>query len=330
MSTIYILQKEVPSLGLLTKVGMTTRDGEDRAREYGGGGWQIVRQFTIRMQSTTELRDLEHRIHERLSEYRCTAATGFGLTEVFTCTTAEAIRVAADEIEADPAGDDRVERLRKRTRRGVVRKIMQQHQSALAKYHLGHRGFGFSLGFDDLGFDDRELRKIHTNPLRALDNCGEDDPTFRALLLRELEELNRKLEEAKQEVAVQEAAQVRAANATKRRTAENAKRKLIYEAGRALESAKQQLGMPPENARANLAVLNKQRLYWGVAVFAAPAVGILLGQLWSDAGWIAVLTIPFIVFWRHVDTQVTPLQKKLLKLEKAKTYHSELLSKSTS
>ena len=44
MSTIYILQKEVPSLGLLTKVGMTTRDGEDRANEYGGGGWQIVRQ----------------------------------------------------------------------------------------------------------------------------------------------------------------------------------------------------------------------------------------------------------------------------------------------
>ena len=64
MALIYVLQKEVKGLGLLTKVGMTTRSGDDRANEYGGGGWECVREYPVDVSDGSELKLLETRVHE--------------------------------------------------------------------------------------------------------------------------------------------------------------------------------------------------------------------------------------------------------------------------
>jgi hypothetical protein len=171
-----------------------------------------------------------------------TAATqreSFGLTEVFTCSAAHAISVTADEIGAGPVGDDRVERLRKRTNRGVVRKIMQQHESALAKCHMKANS------------SDLELRRIHAETLRALDNCEEDDATFRAMLNLELKKIDDKEKE-----------RLRSLNRTRfplRASTQSQPR---------LEAVKEELKTPIEEARHKLAELKMKRKWWAVVVAA--------------------------------------------------------------
>ena len=85
-------------MGRLTKIGMTTRSGEDRAAEYGGGGWEVIDELSVSVDEPYQLQEIEGRIHYRLERYRCGPAVAFGLTEVFTCSADEALAAARAEI----------------------------------------------------------------------------------------------------------------------------------------------------------------------------------------------------------------------------------------
>jgi hypothetical protein len=133
MGIIYVLGKKIPGLGRLTKIGVTTRSADDRAAEYGGGGWDVIDELPVSINDPFELQEIEGRIHDRLQQYRCSAAVGLGLTEVFTCSAQQALAAARAEIGSKADDLDRVERLRQRTNKLVERKIMQTHAGAIAR-----------------------------------------------------------------------------------------------------------------------------------------------------------------------------------------------------
>lgn len=196
MGIIYILQKDVPGIGRLTKIGMTIRSGEDRANEYGGGNWDVVAEVGVAVDDVSELKELERRIHERLDDCRCHPAVGFGLTEVFTCSPEEAVAVARAEIGSKATDEDQVERLRKRTNRAVERKIMQTHAHELARLHMGKWEQVSRIDFVrdsnvPIGAPAREIAeyRIHTSALEALDRIGAEAATFRAMVSADIDKL---------------------------------------------------------------------------------------------------------------------------------------------
>jgi predicted phage tail protein len=201
MGIIYVLQKDVPGLGRLTKIGMTTRSGEDRAAEYGGGGWEVVDELSVSVDEPYQLQEIEGRIHDRLERYRCGPAVGFGLTEVFTCSAEEALAAARAEIGSRADDADRVQRVRQRTNKMVERKIMQTHAAAVARLHMGkyeepdhsdrHR---YDIPF---GAKKGEIAEwlIHQKALEALDKIAAEAPTFRAMLKGDLAAIRQRWDE---------------------------------------------------------------------------------------------------------------------------------------
>jgi hypothetical protein len=189
MSTIYILQKDVAHLGRLTKVGMTMRSGEDRANEYGGGGWDVVDEIAVAVEDAGELKALEARIHDRLAEYRCEAAAGFGLIEVFTCSAEDAAEAARAEIGSKATDEDSISRLKKRTNRMIERKIIHAHAADLAKLHMGKGEFEKAKRW---GQEDDALFRIHSRALHALDAIGADATTFREMVTADLQRISLK------------------------------------------------------------------------------------------------------------------------------------------
>jgi hypothetical protein len=207
MGIIYVLQKQVPGLGRLTKVGMTTRSAEDRAAEYGGGGWDVVDELPLSIDEPNELHEIEGRIHDRLHQYRCGPAVGFGLTEVFTCSAEQALAAARAEIGNKADDTDRVERLRRRTNKMVEHKIMQSHAAAIARLHMGKydkvkdswritREYGLPTNTSD-----EKIAEflIHTRAMEALDKIGAEAPTFRAMLQGDLDSMRHQWDEVEQD-----------------------------------------------------------------------------------------------------------------------------------
>ena len=180
MSLIYVLQKDVPGLGLLTKIGMTTRSGEDRGKEYGGGGWVCIKEYPVTVDDPSELRKYEKRIHERLESVKCKEAEGFGLTEVFKCSS--------DIVGNEPSLDEEVQRLRQKISKGVVSRLRKQYEAKYAK--LSKEGGGSFIDYTrgDMrkyrGMSGDAIGRFHFYDefLRTLNSSGEDDPVFRALL----------------------------------------------------------------------------------------------------------------------------------------------------
>lgn len=226
MSIIYVLQKHVPTLGTLTKIGMTMRSGQDRAAEYGGGGWEVIEEFGVKVKDAYELKEIEGRIHERLASFRCAPATGFGLTEVFTCSSEVASEAARAEIAPRLDDADSVDRLRQRTNRLVERKILQAHASDLARLHMGRYDkvdrAEILLGKSALkeipwGAPDAEIAewKIHNAAIDALDRIGAEATTFRQMVKLELDRITARWAEALAQQRAAQAEQERAAKETR-------------------------------------------------------------------------------------------------------------------
>ena len=285
MSVIYVLQKEVPGLGQLTKVGMTVRSGEDRANEYGGGGWDVVAEIGVAVEDVAELKSLEGRIHERLSHFRSDAAVGFGLNEVFSCTPEQAVAAAHAEISAKATDEDQVQRMRKRTNRTIERRIVQAHAAELARLHMGKfekEDFVARLEAGDVPFSATEREtaeyRIHQRALEALDRIGAEATTFRAMVKVDLAAIgarwdeHRRHEREREERQVEarrqarnlEAAKVAAEKTlTERAVAENERlRRIEVETGWARDHQRR-LGEMSKSAS------RSQRVFW-VAAVAAP------------------------------------------------------------
>lgn len=227
MGIIYVLKKYVDGLGQITKVGMTLRSAQDRAVEYGGGGWEVVEEIVVTTNDVLSLRDLEGRIHSRLEQFRCTAAKGLGLTEVFTCTPDVAASAAREEVGGNADDDDKVERMRQRTKRAVERKIMQAHSADLARAHMGTYQHDHNTHrHTDIGhLNPIQIAEwqIHTKALKALDGIGADSQTFRAMLRGNIDALEERARHAAL-IAAQRQAERLAAQQSRNRQIEAAQR----------------------------------------------------------------------------------------------------------
>ena len=202
MGLIYVLQKDIPGLGVVTKIGMTAREGASRAKEYGGGGWVCIKEYPVAVDDPVELRTYEARIHERLKSVKCKEAEGFGLTEVFTCSPEIAMAVVKDVVGREPSIDEEVARLKRTISKGVVSRLRKQYEAKYTKiikegkYRPGRGNYGgdYSIHAMFCGLDGGLLR-LAGEFLDALDSSGEDDPVFRALLESEIRELEPKCQE---------------------------------------------------------------------------------------------------------------------------------------
>ena len=202
MALIYVLQKDVPGLGLLTKVGMTMRSGENRANEYGGGGWECLKEYPVSVEDAAELKEIESRVHAHLEEFKSHQAIGFGLTEVFTCSPDIAMAVVKDVVGSEPSMDDEVQRLKRQMTKGVVNKFRKQYETAYAKLIRdgNYKPDFLSDMIDDrwlLTKKDQGLYRLCNEYLKALNQSGGDDPVFRAMLEEERNGVLMRLDEAR-------------------------------------------------------------------------------------------------------------------------------------
>ena len=203
MALIYVLQKDVPGLGLLAKVGMTMRSGADRANEYGGGGWECVKEYPVSVEDAAELKQIEGRVHDHLEEFKCNEAVGFGLTEVFTCSPDIAMAVVKDVVGGEPSMDDEVQRLKRQMTKGVVNKFRKQYETAYAKlirdgdYRPDDYLYGVIEDYSLMAKKDQGLYRLCNEYLKALNQSGGDDPVFRAMLEQERDGVLKRLDEAR-------------------------------------------------------------------------------------------------------------------------------------
>ena len=178
-----------------------------KSREYGGGGWECVKEFPVDVSDASELKSLETRVHERLERFRCHEAIGFGLTEVFTCSPDKAMAAVEDVVGSKPSMQDEARRLKEKITKGVVSKFRKQYENAYAKLiRDGKKGQVYDAGYEGhFGLDAKDvgLVRLCGEFLEALKNSGGSDPVFRAMLDKEMAGARRRLNA---EIARKEAA----------------------------------------------------------------------------------------------------------------------------
>ena len=205
MGSIYLLQKYVDGLGLVIKIGMTFRSADQRASEYGGGGWDCISEYTVATEDRDELRAIESDIHDELEVYSCLTAKDFGLKEVFHCEPDTAIAVIEEILGGETSLQNAPDAKQKKVTRNLVKNLEKRYEKDIldvardGTYNVGPKGSEYLDVYRAMKLEEKDiaLLSLHDHYLQMLSDVNGSNSDFKHLVEKQRDLVYLRLEEAR-------------------------------------------------------------------------------------------------------------------------------------